>query len=214
MDKIVTALEVQKRNPDRINVYLDGNFAFGISRFVGTWLEVGQRIDELKTKTLLSADEKERALQSALHFIGFQPRTENEVFKKLEKLEFPIAIIDQVMDELREKRYVDDKEFATQWIESRSESKPRSKRFIEIELRKKGIASEIIETVLENAPDDYKSAIRLGKKYLRKFAILNDEEFQKKIYGVLARRAYSYSIIKDTVSELLKIRDEKLINEE
>ena len=209
MEKIITALEAQKRNADRINVFLDGEFAFGVSRFVGAWLSVGQKIDEIKTKLLISADEKERALQYALRFIGYKQRTEVEVINKLEHLEFPSEIINNIMSELKEKRYVDDKEFASQWIELRGESKPRSKKNIKFELRKKGISGEIIDDALDKAPDDLEMAIRLGKKYLNRYSAINDDEFRKKMTGVFSRRAFTYSIVKDALEELVRIRKEK-----
>jgi len=209
MEKTITALEPQKRNPDRINVFLDGEFTFGVSQFVGAWLSVGQKLDETKTKSLISADEKERALQSALHYIGYRQRTETEVIKKLEKLDFPQEIVKSVMAELREKKYVDDNEFATQWVELRSESKPRSKRFIQFELTKKGISGDIVDAALENSPDDLDMAIRLGQKYIYRYSAINEDEFRKKLTGVLSRRAFSYSVVKDTLDELLRIRKEK-----
>jgi len=209
MEKTITALEPQNRNPDRINVFLDGEFTFGVSRFVGAWLSVGQKLDETKTKSLISADEKERALQSALHYIGYRQRTETEVIKKLEKLDFPQEIVKSVMAELREKKYVDDNEFATQWVELRSESKPRSKRFIQFELTKKGISGDIVDAALENSPDDLDMAIRLGQKYIYRYSAINEDEFRKKLTGVLSRRAFSYSVVKDTLDELLRIRKEK-----
>jgi regulatory protein len=209
MEKTITALEPQNRNPDRINVFLDGEFTFGVSRFVGAWLSVGQKLDETKTKSLISADEKERALQLALRYIGYRQRTETEVIKKLEKLDFPKEIVKSVMAELREKKYVDDNEFATQWVELRSESKPRSKRFIQFELTKKGISGDIVDAALENSPDDLDMAIRLGQKYIYRYSAINEDEFRKKLTGVLSRRAFSYSVVKDTLDELLRIRKEK-----
>src|SRR4030066_2416308 len=92
MEKTITALETQKRNPDRINVFLDGEFAFGVSRFVGAWLTIGQNIDEIKVESLISSDEKEKALQSALRFIGYKQRTEREIIKKLNLLEYSAEI--------------------------------------------------------------------------------------------------------------------------
>jgi regulatory protein len=210
MDKTITALEAQKRNPDRINVFLDGEFSFGVSRFVGAWLVLGQKIDEAKINTLIHADAKDRALQSALRYIGFKQRTEVEVIKKLEMLEFPSEIIESVMAELKEKRYVDDQEFASQWIELRGESKPRSKKIFQYELKKKGISGEIIEAAILNAPDEQEMAIRLGKKYLKRYSTINDIEFRKKMTGILSRRAFPYSIVKDTLDELIKIRKEEI----
>ncbi len=81
MEKKITALETQKNNPDRMNVYLDEEFAFGISRFVGAWLSVGQIIDEIKIKALIRDDDIERAFQFSLRYIAYKQRTETEVVK-------------------------------------------------------------------------------------------------------------------------------------
>jgi regulatory protein len=209
MEKTITALETQKRNSDRINVFLDGEFAFGVSRFVGAWLCVGQKIDETKTQTLLNSDEKEKAYQAALRFIGYRQRTESEIIKKLEKLDIPCEIISNVVSDLKEKRYIDDNEFAAQWIQLRSESKPSSKKFVQFELKRKGISEDIVNSALEAAPDDHEQALKLGKKLLNRYSGIDDEEFRKKIIGVLSRRAFSYSVIKDSLSELLRLRKEE-----
>jgi regulatory protein len=213
MEKIITALESQKNNSDRINVFLDGEFAFGVSRFVGAWLSVGQKIDEAKRQSLLQSDEKEKAYQSALRYIGYRQRTESEITKKLEQLDFDSEIINSVVGDLKEKGYIDDNEYAVQWIQIRSESKPSSKRFVQFELKRKGIAEDTINAALETAPDDQAQAIKLGKKYLNRFMNINDEDFRKKITGVLSRRAFSYMVIKDALNELTKLRIEEKFKE-
>jgi regulatory protein len=214
MEKIITALETQKKYPDRINVFLDGEFAFGISRYVGAWLSIGQKVDDIKIKSLISADEKEKALQSALRFIGFKQRTETEVINKLKKLKYSSEIIETIMNELREKKYVDDKEFASQWIEIRGEAKPRGKNLIQFELRKKGIPADIIEAAIEKVPDESNMALSLGKKYMKRFSSLNDDEFRKKMTGNLSRRAFPYSVVKETIDILIKIKNEEIEEQE
>jgi regulatory protein len=214
MEKIITALETQKKYPDRINVFLDGEFAFGISRYVGAWLSIGQKVDDIKIKSLISADEKEKALQSALRFIGFKQRTETEVINKLKKLKYSSEIIETIINELREKKYVDDMEFASQWIEIRGEAKPRGKNLIQFELRKKGIPAEIIEAAIEKVPDESNMALSLGKKYMKRFSSLNDDEFRKKMTGNLSRRAFPYSVVKETIDKLIKIKNEEIEEQE
>jgi regulatory protein len=209
MEKIITALETQKRNTDRINVFLDGDFVFGVSRFVGAWLSVGQKIDDAKMQVLLNSDVKEKAYQAALRYISYRQRTENEIIKKLVKLDFPSGIINDVVGDLKEKGYVDDKEFANQWIQLRSESKPSSKRFLQYELQRKGISEDKINSALEAAPDDLKQAVKLGRKNLKRYSRIDDDEFRKKIVGVLSRRAFSYSVIKEALFELLRLRNEE-----
>ena len=206
MDKKITALEPQKRNPNRFNVFLDDEFAFGVSRFVGAWLEVGQSIPEEKIVQLTREDERERALQIAFRYIGYQPRTESEIRGKLVTSDFSEMLIDDVISELKDKEYLNDCSFAKQWMESRSESKPRSRYMLSLELKRKGVDEKIISSVLESIPEDIELAMKLGKKYIRKFSNLSDVDFKKKLSGVLSRKGFSYSITKEIIFQLLKLR--------
>jgi regulatory protein len=207
MDHIITALEPQKNDPQRINVYIDYQFAFGISRFVGAWLKKGEQLDENRIQLLLDKDLYEKALQKALHFIAFQPRSEKEIRAKLAKYGFKEGVIERVLNELIEKRYLDDARFARDWVESRSQSKPRSRRFYLYELKNKGISETAIQQAIETAPEDAELAYALGVKYLNRFSNLDDAEFAKKMQGVLARRAFSYDVIKETINQLVKNRN-------
>jgi regulatory protein len=207
MDHIITALEPQKNDPQRINVYIDYQFAFSISRFVGAWLKKGEQLDENRIQLLLDKDLYEKALQKALHFIAFQPRSEKEMRAKLAKYGFEEGVIERVLNELIEKRYLDDARFARDWVESRSQSKPRSRRFYLYELKNKGISETAIQQAIETAPEDAELAYALGVKYLNRFSNLDDAEFAKKMQGVLARRAFSYDVIKETINQLVKNRN-------
>ena len=202
MEKIITALEPQKKNPERMNVYLDDQFAFGISRFVGAWLKRGDKLEDAKIKELLDEDQREVALQRALRFIAYQPRSEKEVTDKLTTVGINEAIIDSVMQELKEKNYLDDQRFAQDWIESRCASKPRSYRFYSYELKRKGISEEKINQALQAAPPEEELAYQLGRKYMLRYAALDPEDFKKKMQSVLARRAFSYDVIRQTINKL------------
>jgi regulatory protein len=203
MEKIITALEPQKNNPERINVYIDDQFAFGISRFVGAWLKRGDKIGDAKIQELLDEDQREKALQRALHFIAYRPRSEKEVTDKLAALDYDEAIIDVVMQELNEKNYLNDQRFAQDWIESRCASKPRSHRYYSYELKKKGIPEEKINQALQAAPPEDELAYKLGNKYVQRYAGLSNDDFKKKMQGVLARRAFSYDVIRQTINKLI-----------
>ena len=207
MDKTITNLEPQKNDPNRVNVYLDDKFAFGISRFVGGSLKSGEKINESVVANLLEKDIREKALQKALHYINYQPRTAFEVTEKLIKLGFEVDVVESILNELIEKKYVNDREFAENWVTSRCRSKPRSHKMIHYELKKKSIPDPIIQEALGSLPDDEELAIELGKKYLRRYAKLDENDFSKKMTGILARRAFPFSIVNSTINKLIKIRN-------
>jgi regulatory protein len=207
MEKQITALKAQKKNPDRVNVYLDGEFAFGVSRFVGAGLRVGQNLSPDEISLLDDADTREKAYQTALRFIGYKPRTEREVIKRLESGGYSAEIICSVLDELRQKEYINDAEYAAQWAEIRAHGHPRGRRLIAQELRSKGVANEIIQNALLILPDEREMAIRLGEAFLNKNKNLEDRLFIKKMEGVLARKGFDFGVIREVVGELIQLKE-------
>ncbi len=210
MDKKITALETQKRNPDRLNVFLNDEFAFGISKFVGAWLSVGQVISEDKIKDLTQEDEREQAYQRALQFIGYKSRTTVEVIQRLEKAEFSSEIIADVISELKEKSYLDDHNFARQWVEIRSANKPRSRYLLTLELKKKGVSEGVIEEALNTIPQDDTLAEEFGKQYLRRLTNEDRENFIKRMSGALLRKGFSYHIAAKVAGELEELRQKQM----
>lgn len=206
MEKKITALKPQKNHQDRINVYLDDTFGFGVSRYVAAGLKIGQYINQEQIDRISDSDIREKAYQTALRFIGYKPRTRQEVIKKLQASGYSELIIISVVDELEEKKYLNDQDYAQQWVETRVSSHPRSHRLLFYELKNKGMTDETIHEALQEAPSDYDLAVKLGKKNLEKFSNLNNEIFQKKMWGLLTRKAFGYEVIKQVIEQLLEIR--------
>lgn len=202
MVKTITALKVQKKNHQRLNVHLDGEFAFGLSRFIAAWLQVGQELNEEDIAELLSDDEIETAYQKSLKYIGYRIRTTSEVEQHLRKKETNPVVIEQVLERLINKGLLNDKNFALQWIENRNEFRPRSHRMLVLELRRKGISSEIIQEVIENTQPEDELAYLAAKKRIRRYEHLDWEDFQRKLGSHLARRGFSYSTIKPVVHKV------------
>lgn len=194
----ITELKVQKRNKDRVNVYLDGEFAFGLSRIVAAWLHTGQEISDEKIAELKAQDDVEVALQRALNFLSYRPRSEKEVRQNLKKHKYNQAVIDEIIERLVRGKLVDDKNFAGLWVENRSEFRPRGSRMLRSELWQKGISDQIIEDALSDL-DETNLALKAARKKSRRYRDLDREGFRKKLYGFLARRGFHYGVISEVV---------------
>ena len=207
MTKIITALKAQKRNNKRVNVYLDHEYAFGLSRIVAAWLEVGQELTAEKIDELRNNETSELAFQRAMNFLSYRPRSEMEVIRNLRKHDTFDDEIDNVLQRLRKGNLVNDEEFAHFWVENRSDFKPRGSYLMRQELRLKGIAQEIIDAALENLDED-SLAIRAAEKQVRKLSNINNWiEFRKKLSGFLARRGFNYGTISPIVENLWNDRE-------
>jgi len=197
----ITALQVQKRNPNRVNVHLDGEFAFGVARIVAGWLQVGQTLDEDKIAELKAEDARERAMQQALLYLSYRTRSEKEIRQNLSKHKIPDNVIEDTLERLRRNGFANDKQFASAWVENRSTFRPRGRRALAMELRQKGIDDATIESALEGL-DEEALAYEAGLKKARKLRVQEWSEFRKKTSDFLARRGFSYSVIAPIVSRL------------
>ena len=102
MEGIITAVEPQaRRGGARVNVFVDGRYAFSLQRDLADLVRVGEPISELKTAELLVEDEQARALEAGLAFLAYRPRSEREVRDRLKRKEVPEPVVEAVIERLR-----------------------------------------------------------------------------------------------------------------
>jgi len=193
MAGIITALKIQKRDKGRVSVYIDDDFAFGLSRLAAGWLTIGQELSDEKIRELQEAETRERAYHRALNYLSYRPRSEAEVRRNLIKHDTPEDCIEETLERLRYLDLVSDRQFAETWVENRSTFRPRGRRALYSELRAKGIHNEIIDEVLQNLDED-DLAYRAAQKKIRQYRSLAWPEFKKKMLGFLARRGFNYGV--------------------
>jgi len=197
----ITAIEAQKRQPDRVNIHLDGEFAFGLARIVAAWLRVGQELSEEKIEQLQAEEARERAFQQAMLFLSYRARSESEIRQNLRKHEYPEPVIEQTIARLRENGLANDQQFARAWVENRSAFRPRSRRLMAMELRQKGLDAEAVASAVERV-DDEALAYEAAQKRAARLKDLEWNEFRKKLSDFLARRGFSYSVVAPVVTRI------------
>jgi len=198
----ITAIKVQRKNKERVNIYLDGEFAFGLTRIVAGWLQVGQMLDEKKIEALKADDEREQAYIRALNYLSYRPRSIKEVEQNLRKYKVPETLIPETIARLKKSNFVNDESFAKQWIENRNTFRPRGKRALKLELRQKGIDNEDIQDILDELVDEESLAYKAGLKKARHLANLEWQDFRRKLGAFLARRGFPYSVISPLIEPL------------
>lgn len=200
--KKITAIQVQKKNPNRVNISLDDEFAFGLSRIVAAWLSVGQMLSDEKIAALQTQDAREVAYQKAMRFLGYRARSVQEVRENLQKHEIPEAVIEEVLKRLQEANLLNDQEFAQAWVENRNTFRPRSRRALAMELRHKGLDEEVVRDVLDQSVDENALALEAARKYLRKVQKLDWPDFRQKLGSFLGRRGFSYGVIAPVLQQV------------
>ena len=202
MARKITALEPQQKNPQRVNVHLDGEFAFGLAAIVAAWLKVGQELDDEKIARLQAEDAREVAYQKALHFLSYRVRSSAEVRQNLTRRGMAEELVEATVARLQGNGLLDDTQFARQWVDNRNEFRPRSRAALKLELRRKGLDDEVIQSTLETGVDEEALARQAARKQARRYAGLEWQAFRQKLGGFLARRGFSYDIIAPVLSEV------------
>jgi regulatory protein len=200
MSGTITALVAQKKNPERVNVYLDGQFAFGLAAIEAVRLRRGQMLSDADIERLQAADDVEKAREKALRFLSNRPRSEWEVRQNLLKAGYGDVTIDRVLDRLRSVALVDDAAFARYWIDNRTQFKPRGAVALRQELRRKGVEREVIDAVLaEGGHADDQAAVQAALAKADRYRQLPRPEFSQKLGAYLARRGFDYETVREAV---------------
>jgi regulatory protein len=205
----VTALKIQKHHPNRINVYLDNEYSFGLSRITAAWLQVGQELSPTKIAKLQAEDAREVAYIQALRFLDYRPRSRAEVQRNLERHAVPSDVINDVFKRLERSGLVNDERFAQDWVENRSEFRPRSRRALAYELHQRGLDDSAIEKALEGLNEET-MAYQAALKQSRRYSDLPLRDFNNKLGSFLARRGFSYDVIKQVVARVWEQKNGQL----
>lgn len=210
---MITALEVQKHNTERVNVYLDGEFAFGLAMIEAAKLYKGQQLSAAEIAALQAQDTVHQLLDQAVRFLSYRPRSIHEVRQNLAKKKADPAAVDEVIAQLERLGYVDDLAFARFWVQNRDEFRPKGPRALTYELRKKGITNSMIEQVLAEV-DFAGAAYRAAERQARRLSSTDRRTFRQKLYEYLARRGFLPETIRDTIDALLEQYQEHLAGQE
>ena len=200
--RTITAIEAQKRGKERVNVFLDGTFAFslGIEVAAEQGLHLGQVLSDPQIEELASVDLFGKCLNAALRFLSYRPRSEAEMRMRLRR-KFEQQTIDRVILHLKAGHMVDDVAFAQFWMENRESFSPRSKRMLKLELRRKGIEPEVIADVVDGI-DEEEAAYRAAERRARPWAKEERNDFRKKLGAFLGRRGFSYEVANRVIERL------------
>lgn len=156
-------------------------------------------------------DHFEKYLGLVYRYLSIRNRSEKEIRDYLQKKNAPVEIIERLVATLYEQKFLNDEAFARSWVISRARFRPRGKRMLQMELQQKGISKELIEQVLteenEETPDELTQAKNLIARRIEKVRDLPRQEIYQKVGAFLARRGYSWEIIKKSIDETLSPAD-------
>jgi regulatory protein len=207
---VITRLSPQRRDPSRVNVYLDGQFAFGLAATLAEerGLRVGHALRPEEIAALQADDELGKATDRALAFLTYRPRSIREVRDRLAKKGVEPEVVEAVLERLAGWGYVGDEGFARYWIENRGANQPRGRRLLQQELWRKGVEKETIDQALEESElDEDAGALALARKRLPQLRALDEPTQRRRLAAYLQRRGYDYPTTRRALDTLLNPDD-------
>jgi len=152
----------------------------------------------------------DRYYNLSLNYLSIRPRSEKEILDYLAKKQknapsLTDEIIGQIIEKLKEYKFINDHEFTRFWIDQRVRSKHTPIRAIEYELSRKGIHKDLIDDALSDSEAkkemDLKSAKELAQKKMDFYRNLPPEKKREKVMTYLLRKGFSYDTVRKVVKE-------------
>lgn len=207
----VTKLVSQKRDPDRVNMYIDEEFFCGISLdgIAKFNIYLGKELEENDLEEILFEELKNRFFQRAIDYISRAIKTEVQLKRYLRELSFKKKgkwftdvskesleeIINDTAERLKEYNYLNDEVFAEEFLQSRMKNRPRGKSVLLSELISKGVNAELAkEKVEELVEDEY---VMLKRIYEKKYGNENMSIQDSKKIDFLRRKGFSWDLINE-----------------
>lgn len=201
--KTITKIEVQKKDKSRCSVFINEEFAFGMSldSVITYDIQKGNQYTEEEYQELLRKLQYEQAKAAALRYIDYSPRTIQQTRDKLHTLEYEEGVIEQTLEFLLSYGFLNDADYAKQFIRSRITSKKHGRHKISHDLMTRGISKDISWPILEGyQEEEYEGALYLYKRRT-KGRELTDYKDKAKVIRYLQSRGYPYEMIRDVMQE-------------
>lgn len=195
---IITKIEAQVKNKDRVNIFLDGEFSLGCSLELALThhLKEGGEISSEQLEQFVFENEKSAALSKAVTLLGKNLKTKSQMRKYLTEKGYSPQIINYVLEKLAEYNYINDENYAKIYV--RSVKNKYGKIKIKTELKLKGVSEKIIDEVLLEFESEEDVILTLATKYLK--GKEPTYENLSKLYRFLLSKGFEY----DEVSRCVK----------
>ena len=200
----ITRIEGQKKKKNRFSVYLDDAFAFGLN--VATLAEFNLKEGDLLTDDriadILRSEGKKQIKESAFRYLAGRAHSEKELRTKLRRKQYDETLIDQIIVELKQAKFIDDRGLALTFARSRMVSKPMGERLLRQELWQKGLAEKLIDHTIkeiyaETSQEDV--ALQLLEKRRPRYKNLAQKEQKKRLYDFLVSRGFGWDVVNDVL---------------
>lgn len=216
--RIITALRFQKRDKERVNLFLDSEYAFPLPAVEAAQLRIGQQLSEQEIEELKAVDLRSRGYNRALRFLAVRPRSQVEVQRNLQAYRprdgrrLSASQIEWIIAKLHERQYLGDREFARFWVEQRNQFRPVAPRALRYELRQKGVNDSVAQEIIDELSDATSACEAAARSRLYRWqGEVNPAQFRKKMGSFLQRRGFDWEVARDVIDRIWQELEEERV---
>ncbi len=204
--RTITAIEIQKKDPHRVSVFLDGEFAFGLHQDVllESGIATGDELSDERIQQILDLEQRKRAREKALRLLSVRARSRKELHDRLVQAKFGQDAVQWALAELERLGLVDDSGFAKAFGQTRSITRPSGAFLLRQELRQKGLCDADVEKGIQAAyaeKSERGQAFEVASKRKRALASLPEEKARKRLNDFLLRRGFNWDLVTEIMEE-------------
>jgi len=196
----ITDIKSQVKRQGRYSIYVDGKYSFSLSEneLLTIGIRIGQEYEQKEFEELKQKAVLDKAYMRAYDQLSRRARSEWELRDYLKRKEYDELTINEIIETLQHKGYVDDAKFAESWVRNRRLLKATSKLRLRQELRQKRVSDDIISHALE---EDETSEREVLKELVQRKRQQTRYQDEAKLMAYLLRQGFSYGEIKSVMSE-------------
>ena len=201
----ITAIEPQKGDPNRLNIFADGKFVLGVSLRI--WeksrFACGMEISKEDILQLLEEENIYKAKKKAMTYLDYAEHSVKSMRDKLIRAEFDEDIARAAVDELCDEGILDDEKYANRYAYYLYNKKMYGRHRVIMEIASKGVDRALAQSAAdEQMPDDFAPMIRaLAKKRVKSVKNASSNEYDK-LFAYLLRYGHEYGDIKEVLDEI------------
>jgi len=207
-DLVIEDIQYAKRPTElcRITLSSGETLSFYPELVIQHHLHAGRRLTSDELQQLIEENTYYLLKQKAFQYLSYRACSVLEMKRKLLRKGFPEAQIEEVLHELIERGYLNDAQYAMDYVRSRAHR--YGPRRLQAELQRKGIAQELIVHALQKHMSEDETAEQAlqwaRKKQKQLLSEPNPWKRRKKLQDFLLRKGYDYETIGVILAQLEK----------
>jgi regulatory protein len=207
MSLTITRIEPQKRKKNRYSIFASDQFITGVSdqTLLDFNLHLGEKLTQKKLDKINERETYLHLREQAMRFLARRAHSKREMWLKLYNKGFDKPRINQIIEELEKKKYLDDNHFAQMFIQDEIQLKKTGPLRIRQKLREKGVENEITEELLKELyPEELqtKHVAELAQKKLKTLKEKPAARIQKQLASYLINKGYTWQITGPVLRQL------------